>query len=73
MKNVDQLYEKFYNAYKNDYDNDELSQEAKKKTFDYKQFEFIDETDKKSKIDEETEIFLRRLKIEKRVLIKWDL
>ena len=73
MKNVDELYEKFYNAYKNDYDNDELSQEAKKKTFDYKQFEFIDETDKNSKIDEETKIFLRRLKIEKRVLIKRDL
>ena len=49
MKNVDQLYEKFYNAYKNDYDNDELSQESKKKTFDYKQFEFIDETDKSQK------------------------
>ena len=73
MKNVDELYEKYYNAYKNDYDNDELSQEAKKKKFDYKQFEFIDETDKKSKIDEETKIFLRRLKIEKRVLIKRDL
>ena len=73
MKNVDELYEKYYNAYKNDYDNDELSQEAKKKKFDYKQFEFIDETDKKAKIDEETKIFLRRLKIEKRVLIKRDL
>ena len=30
MKNVDELYEKYYNAYKNDYDADELS-EAKKK------------------------------------------
>ena len=26
MKNVDQLYEKFYNAYKNDYDADELGE-----------------------------------------------
>ena len=31
MKNVDELYEKYQNAYKNDYDADELS-EAKKKT-----------------------------------------
>ena len=38
MKNVDELYEKYYNAYKNDYDADELN-EAKKKTFYYKQFE----------------------------------
>ena len=30
MKNVDELYEKYYNAYKNDYDADEL-REAKKK------------------------------------------
>ena len=30
MKNVDELYEKFYSAYKNDYDADELP-EAKKK------------------------------------------
>ena len=30
MKNVDELYEKYYNVCKNDYDTDELS-EAKKK------------------------------------------
>ena len=53
MKNVDELYEKYYNAYKNDYDADELS-EAKKKKIDYRQFELFDKTDKKSKLDEET-------------------
>ena len=53
LKNVDQLYKKYYDAYKNDYDTDELN-EAKKKKFDYKQFEFVDKTDKQSKLDEET-------------------
>ena len=39
MKNVDELYEKYYNASKSDYDtNDELKKD-KKKNFDYKQFE----------------------------------
>ena len=38
MKNVEELYRKYYNAYKSDYDSlDELN-EAKNKTFDYKQF-----------------------------------
>ena len=54
MKNVDELYEKFYNAYKNDYDNDDELSEAKKKKFDYKQFELFDKTDKKLTLDEET-------------------
>ena len=54
MKNVDELYEKYQNAYKNDYDADELS-EAKKKQFGYRQFELFDKTDKKSKLDRETE------------------
>ena len=31
MKNVDELYEKYYNAYKNDYDADELNETKKKK------------------------------------------
>ena len=31
MKNVDELYEKYYNAYKNDFDNDDELSEAKKK------------------------------------------
>ena len=49
MKNVDELYEKYYNAYKNDYDADELS-EAKKKTFYYKQFELGDKKDEEPKL-----------------------
>ena len=31
MKNFDELYEKYYNAYKNDYDNVDKLSEAKKK------------------------------------------
>ena len=72
MENVDELYEKYYNVYKNDYDADELS-EAKKKKFDYKQFELFDKTDKKVTLDEGIKILLKRLKIEKRMLIKRDL
>ena len=49
MKNVDELYEKYYNAYKNDYDADELS-EAKKKIFYYKQFELGDKKDEEPKL-----------------------
>ena len=47
MKNVDDLYEKYYNAYKNDYDNDDELSEGKKKKIDYKQFELFDEIDEK--------------------------
>ena len=62
IKNVDDLYEKCYNAYKKDYDNyDELS-EAKKKKFDCKQFELVDKTDKKSTLDEETKNFIKEIK-----------
>ena len=53
MKNVDELYEKYYNAYKNDYDADELS-EPKKKKIDRKQLELFDKTDKKLTLDGET-------------------
>ena len=52
MKHFNELYEKYYNAYKNDHDTNELS-EAKKKKFDYKQFELLDKTDKKLTLDEE--------------------
>ena len=61
MKNVDELYEKYYNGYKNDYDADELS-EAKKKKSDYKQFELFDKTDKKLTLDEETKNFIKEIK-----------
>ena len=54
MKNVDELYEKYYNANNYDYDNDDELNEAKKPKIDYKQFELFDQTDKKSKLDEQT-------------------
>ena len=53
MKNVDELYEKYYNAYKNNYDDDDELSEAKKKKCDYKKFELFDKTDKKSRLDGE--------------------
>ena len=53
MKNFDELYEKYYNAHKNYYDDDELN-EAKKKKIDYKQFELFDKTDKKLTLEGET-------------------
>ena len=55
MKNVDELYEKYYNTYKNNYDNDNELKEIKKKEFDYKQFELFDKTDKSLTLDGETE------------------
>ena len=70
MKNNDELYKKNYDVYKNDDDIDDKLNEVKKKKFDYRQFELFHKTDKKSKLDKETKKFLRRLKIEKRVLIK---
>ena len=52
MKNVDNLYEKYYNVYKSDYDtNDELTKNKKEK-YDNKQFELGDEINKESKLDE---------------------
>ena len=50
MKNVDELYQKYYNAYKSDYGTDDELNEAKKKKFDYKQFELNDRIDKVVKI-----------------------
>ena len=38
MKNVEELYRKYYNAYKSDYDSVDELNEAKNKAFDYKQF-----------------------------------
>ena len=61
MKNVDELQKKYYNAYKNDNDADELSQ-AKRKKLDYKQFELFDKTDKKLTLNEETKKFIRNIK-----------
>ena len=54
MKNVDELYKKYYNAYKSDYDTDDELKEDKKKNFDYKRFELDDEINKESKLNEKT-------------------
>ena len=65
MKSVGKIYEKYYNANKNDYDADELS-EAKKKKFDYKQFELFDKIDKKLTLDEETKKFFEEIENEEK-------
>ena len=39
MKNIDELYDKSYSGYKNDFDNNDELSEAKKKKFDHKSFE----------------------------------
>ena len=67
MKNVDELYEKYYNDYKNNYDADELS-EAKKKKRDYKQFELFDKTDKKLTLDEETKNNFKEIKDREKIV-----
>ena len=53
IKNVDKLYEKYYNAYKSDYDTAAELNEAKKKKFDYKQFISGNRADEELKLDEE--------------------
>ena len=54
MKNVDELYEKYYSVYKNNHDNNDELSEGKKKKFHYRQFELFVKSDKKSKLDGET-------------------
>ena len=62
MKNVDELYLKYYNAYKSYYDTDGELNEAKKKHVNHKQFEFLDKTDKESKLDEKTKQIIKEIK-----------
>ena len=50
MKNIDELYEKCYDAYKNDYETDDELNKDKKKKFDNKQFKLGDRKDKESKL-----------------------
>ena len=52
MKNVNELYKKYYNTYKSDYDTDDELKEDKKKDLDYKQFKLNDKISKESKLDE---------------------
>ena len=70
MKNVDEFYEKYYNAYKNDYDNDDELSEAKKKIFDYKQFELFDKRDKKLTLDEETKSSFKEIEDREKIIDK---
>ena len=46
MKNVDELYKNYYNAYKSNFDTNDELKEDKKKKFDYKQFEIGDKINK---------------------------
>ena len=65
MRNVDEPYKNYYNAYKSDFDtNDELTEDKKKK-FNYKQFEIDDMISKESKLDGK----MKELKLTK--LPKW--
>ena len=52
MKNVDELYEKYCNTYKSDYDTDDELKESQKKDLDDKQFKLNDKISKESKLDE---------------------
>ena len=56
LKNVSQLYNKYFDTYKNNYDSEKVKDEEKRGR-DYKQFEIIDNGDQepKSTKKEETE------------------
>ena len=62
MKNVDELYKKYYEAYKSDYDADDKINGTKKKNFHYKQFELVNKTNKELKLDEETNSFIKQIR-----------
>ena len=76
MKSVGELYEKYYNAYKNDYDNDDELSEGNKKKFDYKQLELFEKRDKKLTLDRETKKFMKGIEnkekhVDKKGFIKY--
>ena len=52
MKDVDELYEKYYDAFRGKYDNSDELNRAENKKFDYKQFRIFNKTDKESKLNE---------------------
>ena len=62
MKNVDELCEKYFNAYKSDYGTDDELNKDEKEKFDHKQLELVDKTDKESKGDKETKYFVNEIK-----------
>ena len=68
IKNFEEVYRKYYDIYKDDYDNGSELNGVENKKFDYKQFEIVDNTDKESKLDGETKHFIKEIKEqEKRV------
>ena len=42
VKNVEELYKKYYDVYKDEHDNGDELNGAENKRFDYKQFEIVD-------------------------------
>ena len=50
MKNISELYEKYCDAYKNDYGSDDELNKAKMKKIDYKQFKLGDKKSEESKL-----------------------
>ena len=69
MENIDELYEKYYNAYKNDQDNDELS-EAKKKKFGYKHSNCLIKHTKNLILDEEKKILFKKIENPEKIVDK---
>ena len=61
MENIEKLYKKYYDVYKNDYDANDESNEAKKKYFDYTKFELVDKIGKRSKLDGETKKIFKEI------------
>ena len=71
LKNVDELYEKYCNAYKNDYDKDDELNEVEEKKVDYKRFELFDKLNKKLTLDKEIkEIENREKNVDKKRFLK---
>ena len=63
LKNVAEIYRKYYDAQKDEYDNGDELIGAENKKFGYKQFEIVvDKTDKESKLDGETKKFVKVIK-----------
>ena len=54
MKNVGELCERYYSAYKSDYDTDGELNETERENCDHKQFELVGKTDKESKLNGKT-------------------
>ena len=73
IKNVEEVYRKYYDAYKEKDDNGGELNGAENKKFDYKQFKIVDKTDKESKLDGETKYFTQEIKERRKGVHKRDL